>query len=319
MSICTLAGCSDDSDKYNPEIEQDSYVETYEDYSFWEQENKLRFFIPLSGRGEIDDSGNISEIGDLELPKAYQERAEKLKKAMVSYFKEKYNLDISSKLSNQKLKAFTSRRVDEMTMGYVDPEHPEYLNLNQCLFGEYAMLFDNTYVHESLHQIGFRSKKSTMIDEGITDALTDLILKKANIESFPTDSYFAARTLAYQILEVDTGIAKFYLENQEVQIQNRINAKLKNIPRPFDERDAGEFLNIMIEGMTNGISGNVDPYYIAFQAQEIVRAYCQTFNPSHQSIDYIRNNYLAEAYEKTTIEKEGDRYNFNLQWYSNSE
>ena len=312
MFIFSLSGCSDTNNNSNPANTQDSFIETNADYSFWEQENQLRFFIPFSGKNEIDDSENINELGTLELPKKYKKRTEQLKTAMISYFKETYNLDISQKLSKQQLKAFSAKQSDVMTMGYVDPNHPDYLNLNQCLFNEYSSFFDNTYVHESLHQIGFISKTPTMIDEGITDALTDLILSNANIESFPTESYVEARTLAYQILEVDTGIAEFYLENNDIQIQDRINEKLTDVPRPFDKRNAGDFLNTMIEGMTTGIVGDIDPYYIAFQAQEIVRAYCQTFNPSHQSIDYIRKNYLANNYEKTTIEKNGDMFNFYL-------
>ena len=82
------------------------------------------------------------------------------------------------------------------------------------------------------------------------------------------------------------------------------------VSRPFDDRDPGIFLDKMLSGLTNGVYG-INPYYIAFQAQEIVRSYCQTFNPSNDSIDYIREHYLVEAYEETLIEYNGDAYNFS--------
>ena len=307
--LCTMTACFGNNNQST--VENESSSELYEDYSFWEQENQLRFFIPLVIKGEHQNSETFNEIGNLELPKTYKDRTDILKQAMISYFKDKYSLDITSKLSTQKLKVFSSMTFEnEMTMGYVNPEKPEFLNLNQRLFDDYSYIFDNTYIHETLHQIGFISKTPSIMDEGIADALTDLILKNLNIEFFPTESYYLPRALAYQILEVDTDIAKFYLDSDNSQIEDRINKKLKNVHRPFEEQDAGEFLIYMISGLMNGVSGTVDPYYVAFQAQEIVRAYCQTFNPSHESIDKIRSNYIVKKYEKISIVAEDDRYSF---------
>ena len=227
-----FSGCSDTRNNDN--------------YSFWKQENQLRFFISIPKLGQYNNESLINEIGDLELPEEYQKRVDKLKKAMISYFKEEYKIDISSKIENQKLRVFYSKGVVETTMGYVDPQKPETLNLNQILFTEFMELFDNTYVHETLHQIGFRSKKISIIDEGVTDALTDLILQKAKIESVTTDIYYEARMLAYQLIKADKDLIKFYLENDSFQIQDRINEKLSKVSRPFEDRDPGIFLDKML-------------------------------------------------------------------------
>lgn len=195
-------------------------------------------------------------------------------------------------------------------MGYVDPNEPEYLNLNSMLFNEYKDYFDNTYIHESLHQMGFISEDSTMITEGIVDALTDLILRRANIASYPTEDYDDVRTLGYQILAADKRIVKFYLENDNSSMITRINENLKDAIKPCEDVEPGKRLESLSIGLTQGISATFDIYYVAFEAQEITRAYCQSFKPYNETIDYIRTCYLVENYENVEIEKHEDSYEF---------
>lgn len=280
------------------------------DYSFWKKDNSVRMTLPISMETGNDET-QFTGIGKLELSKKYLKRVEKLKTAMVSYFSETYNMDISKKIENQQLRAFSSNDVNgSMTMGYVDYNEPEYLNLNNVLFSEYKDYFDNTYIHETLHQIGFRSKDSTMITEGIVDALTDLILSKAEFKSFPTENYADVRTLGYQILAADKDIAQFYLENDNPSMISRISEKLQYAIKPYENIEPGERLECLAIGLTQGFSATFDAYYIAFEAQEIVRAYCQSFNPSNETIDYIRSCYLVENYENIAIKKHEDAYEF---------
>jgi len=305
FALGLLTGC-------NSPVNSNSETKTtaYSDYSFWEKENTLRITLPIT----MDSGENaeiINGIGTLELSSKYLKRVDKLKQSMISYFSENYNIDISQKLRNQKLKAFNANDVNgSMTMGYVDPNQPEYLNLNNMLFNEYKDYFDNTYVHESLHQIGFISEDSTMITEGIVDALTDLILTNANISSFPTENYSDVRTLGYQILAADKGIVEFYLETDNPSMVNRITEKLKDAKKLCEDVEPGIRLECLATGLTQGISATFDIWYVAFEVQEITRAYCQSFKPDKETIDYIRSYYLVEDYENVGIRTNDEAYEF---------
>jgi len=293
----------------NPSRETNDTV--YSDYVFWEKENEVRMVLPIDVEVATDDN-EFLDTGDLELPRWYSSRAEILKKIMIIYFDEVYDIDISAKLENQVLKGFEFSGGDGLneTMGYVSEDNPNCLNLNNKLFGEYDMYFDNTYIHESLHQIGFRSEDSIIITEGIVDALTDLILCDANVVSYPTESYNDIRTLGYQILIADKDIVKFYLENENPSMIGRIDERLEDVKKTFLDVDPGIRLECLGRGLTHGHSPNFDSYYLAFEAQEIVRAYCQSFNPDKETIDQIRAFYLVTDYETVSIVEQEDGFNF---------
>lgn len=285
--------------------------DVYADYTFWENENKIRLFLSFGVEDAMQNMEGIAEDTYTEIPTKYLERIEILKQAMVSYFKEVYNIDISSKLEKQKVKVFVAKKgsANEGTMGYVDPEDSTYLNLNNDLFGKHKKLFDNSYVHESLHQIGFIDK--TMLMEGMVDALTDLILRKANIKSYPTDIYYYARHLAYQMIAVDNEIVTMYLKEMNPNIFNHVNKVLENVNQPLKEEEkVAERLSSLVGGLTNGIYSETDPTFVAFEAQEIVRAYCQKFSPNDSTIDYIRSHYIVEEYEDTRIKAHMTGYEF---------
>lgn len=283
---------------------------TFSDYSFWEQDNQVRITLPLSTYITESDNNGITTIGELDLTDSYLKKAETLKSAMIDYFLDIYQIDISKKLENQKLKAFLATDVNEGVMGYVDVNEPDYLNLNSMLFTEYQDYFNNVYIHETLHQIGFRSSDGNTITEGIVDALTDLILQKAKIKSVSTASYNDIRTLGYQFIAADSGIAEFYLSNDNPSITNRVTRTLEKVQKPFLNIDEGTRLEALCSALTYGFSSSIDVFYFAFEAQEIVRSYCQTFNPNTKIIDYIRSYYLVESYENVIITSEGSKYHF---------
>ena len=152
-----------------------------------------------------------------------------------------------------------------------------------------------------------------MILEGIVDALTDLILIKSNLKSYPTNEYEAVRALGYQILAVDKGIAKFYLENNHPSITARINEHLKDVIKTckYDD-DLGNRLEALAYALTYGNSDEFGNFLVGFEAQEITRAYCQTFKPDRKTIDYIRSCYLVENYEFIKIKNNNGIYEFYL-------
>lgn len=309
MFVTLFTGCSSTSVNSSNETNN---IE-YSNYDFWQKDNQVRITLPISVE-TAEEEDQIKGLGKLELSKNHLNRVEQLKSAMISYFKEIYDIDISEKLAKQKLRAFVADEVNgSMVMGYVDPSEPDVLNLNNLLFSRYRDYFNNSYIHESLHQLGFVSKGATMITEGIVDALTDLILRRANIKSIPTDDYFATRVLAYQILAVDKGIAEFYLNSENPDMAGRISAALKLVKKPFEKVSGlGKRLESLINGLVRGVAGTIDPYYVAFEAQEIVRVYCQTFNPNEEKIQYIRRHYLVEDYEFVSIIYDGNGYMFDV-------
>lgn len=287
----------------------------YSNYDFWEKNNSIRLFVTVSVQTEMVEE-EVSEVKYEKMPKSKAKVIEELKEGMISFFQERYNIDISEKLANQEVRFFTSEGVSQDTMGYVEIGNGNVLNLNQRLLKDMSDIFESTYVHETLHQIGFQGEKSLQVVEGITDAITDMILCYIGIEPVLTPYYYECRTLAYQLLAADPEIVSCYLENDDFDILERINEKLKDVPQIF--KKSGHFgkllenrLNLLIgiaEGRVAGLS--TDPYYFAFEAQEIVQAYCHECNPDANIIDYIRSHYLILDYEKVSIVQDGDVYNF---------
>lgn len=300
------------------EVENKTDVDLTEaDYSFWEAKNEVRLTLPIISETAEQDHSGVTYDDTAEIPKKYQKQIEILKEAMISYFKEGYGIDISKKLNNQKFRIFMVEKGsdNEGTMGYVDQEDRSCLNLNKAIFNEYKERFNNTYVHETLHWLGFISTEYSMVDEGIVDALTESILINANIESFATETYYDARCLAYQMLAADQSIPSLYLENENPNILKHIDNVLKGVSRPFESpKETGERLATLIGGLTYGMySETIEPYYVAFEAQEIVRAYCQQFSPDNSTIDYIRSFYIVEDYEQVTIQESMQGYQYQFE------
>lgn len=77
---------------------------------------------------------------------------------------------------------------------------------------------------------------------------------------------------------------------------------------PFEQKKTGEYLAALCSGLTYGIEGNIDVYYVALQAQEIVVAYCKELKPDNETIDYIRGCYIVTEYESVKITYDGEKY-----------
>lgn len=291
--------------------------EEYENYDAWENDNEIRLVLGVSviGEEEFDDSG-IETQRSFEVPDKYVKKIQNLREGIISFFNERYQIDVSEEIGKQEIAIFNSYEANAETFGYVDPENQNILNLNQKVFKEDSDKFESTYIHETLHQIGFISITPTLIDEGITDALTDMICCYLDIEPVMTEYYFETRTVAYQLLKADPGIVSAYLEETDFSIIDRINDKLENVPQVYEQTDnLGEFLNYMLRLMYNLTTGNVfdygfDPYLFAFQAQEIVKAYCQECKPDAETIDYIRAHYLTIDNEFIAVKEDEDGYYF---------
>lgn len=284
----------------------------YKNYHFWEQDNQLRLVTHFSVSSEIEDNfqNEISGVGEKELTEKEMKRIKKLQVGIIKFFQKYYGINLEEKISHQKIRIFDSQQSGSMTMGYVYDKEPDVLNLNSLLFGEYSDLFSNTYIHETLHQLGLRNAdKDGMLVEGLADAYTDIILTEMGKRSYTTESYFEARTLAYQLIAVDEELPHLFFEKDNFSLSERITERLRDVPKVHRKvKKPGEELVNILQLLFSNNQGmlvcNTDPYFYAYDAQDLVRSYCQTFNPSHEKIDYIRSHYLIDDYESLEFEKD---------------
>lgn len=307
FTIITASGCSSNNSK---NIDTGStFNKKYNDYMYWSQTNQLRVVANHTVIQESTFENKYTQTDIQDVPEKEAKTIEVLKDGIISFFKEFYEIDLTYKITKQEVKVFTSTaHNDSMTMGYVDPEVPNVLNLNQLLFtNEYKPIFENTYIHEALHQLGFIDKNAVILTEGFTDAFTDMILCYIGRDSYTTSIYFDARTLAYQIICVDRDIPHLYLETENFSITKRISERLSDIEEVFEKNaNVGKKLELYVQLLYSDrigdiISGGDNLFFYAYDAQEIVRSYCQTFEPSNEQIDYIRNHYLLEDFEEINV------------------
>lgn len=318
LFVVMLTGCADvEATKlpYDTGITNDW---EYNNTDFWVAENNIRLVTDI--KVEIGDviEPEFSAQQFAKMPKKNANTIERLKTGMISFFQERYKIDISEKIENQQVKFFIGTGESAEMMGFVEVGNKNVLNLNQILLKEYSHLFETTYVHETLHQIGFQADKNAIV-EGITDALADMILCYIGIEPKSTPYYYYTRTVAYQLLYVDPEIVSGYLTQDNFDIIQRITDKLKDVPQPCRKNsNIGavleqrlELLYYVNQGMVSNLS--TDPYWLAFECQEIVKAYCTTFNPDADTIKYIRSHYVIFDYEQISIIQEGDEYSFSIE------
>lgn len=312
--IMLLTGCSNANTVYDTGV---TYLQEYDNYDMWENDNAIRLVIDVTVIGEEQqDHSGVETQRSFEIPSKYAKKIEKLREGIISFFQERYQTDVSDKIGKQEVAIFTATGVNEGVFGYVDSENRNILNLNKKIFNEESDKFETTYIHETLHQIGFISSDVCLMDEGITDALTDMVCCYIGIEPILTEYYFESRTLAYQLLKADPGIVTGYLTEEDFNLLERISEKLTNVPMPYEKvDDLGKFLDHMIKLLYDLSTGkvfeySVDPYCFAFQAQEIVKAYCQECKPDAETIDYIRNHYLTMDCEFVTVQQDIHGYYF---------
>ena len=294
--VLSLTACGNNTTD-NGFINNDKYRDT----TFWEGQNlDLVSNVTLQnyGKSEIPDESPVFSG----LSQTQTKKTETLKKAIVTYFLKNYNIDFSEKLSKQKVTFFSSEEFfDSIILGYVDLNDPNTLHLHVLLNSEYEELFETTYVHETLHQLGFKddSGETTYIVEGIVDAYTDLIMTTNFFEPNLTDIYFEPRQLGYQIIAADKDLPNIFING--LSFQNHINASLEKYTQNFSEhKNPSSYLNKLL-GVFIAINSNTaysdNRYFYAFDAQTIIQRFCQSQKCSDETIKYIRRHYIIEDFE----------------------
>ena len=316
--ISVLTGCAaTPSTVYDTGV---SNEDVYQDNSYWEKDNEIRLVFDIHIENEeLQPEEFVSNSEGKKLPRSKEKVIRNLQKGIISFFQERYQIDVSEKIEKQEIAIFSSTGFMEGVMGYVDTNNPNILNLNERLLKDYSDEFETTYIHETLHQIGFRSENAYMIEEGITDALADMICCYIGIEPVLTIYYSESRTMAYQMLAADPEIVSCYLNDNEFDIIKRINEKLEGVPQPFIKSgNLGKRLESRLDVLHaiatgNAFGGTTNVLWIAFEAQEIMRAYCQECNPDANTIAYIRSHYLVVDYEAISIFEDDVGYGYNIE------
>lgn len=315
LAITSLSGCSSSS-----AVTDSGFINTdvYENTDYW-KEDSINVITNLKTVIENLEDENAENQQFSKLSAKQEKKVEKLKKCICNYFIEKYGIDFSTKLKKQEVSFFSTRALGNgVVMGYVDVDNPNELHLNILLNKDCKDKFENTYVHETLHQLGFMDKsgKMTYVVEGIVDAYTDLILIENNIKSKVSGIYFEPRQLGYQIIVADKNLPKLFVEKKAVSeyFDNELSSYKQNYAK---HNKLAEYLNTLLQALIainsgTSSSSQSNAYFYAFDAQSIVQRFCQSQNCDNDTIDYIRKHYLLEDFEKLNVIDNGnDSYSIN--------
>lgn len=315
--IMLFTGCASNAGElYDSGVTNQQVYQTFDTWKYDDQSKiEVRLVVDVTvNREMLTVDEEITAEADKTLPKSKERVIQRLRMGIVDFFQERYNIDVSEKIEKQEIAIFSATGNQAGVMGFVDIYNPNCLNLNEKLFSEYSERMETTYIHETLHQLGFRSESTLVIEEGITDALTDMICCYIGIKQVLTTHYSECRTVGYQLLAADPEIVSCYLEEDAFDIICRINEKLEGVSQPFKEsKNLGKRLESRLEILLNIATGNIlglstDPYWFAFEAQEIVKAYCQVCDPNETTIGYIRAHYLVIDYESVKILEDENGY-----------
>ena len=284
--------------------------DVYENEEYW-SEDALNMVTNLSiVRNEVND--NFENQNFYELSEKQVRKVAKLKKTICKFFIQRYKIDFSDELEKQQVTFFSTSSIGNgITMGYVDVNNYNILHLNVLLNTENKELFESTYIHESLHQLGFNDKKCkvTYLVEGIVDAYTDLILTENGGNSQPTDLYFEARQFGYQMIAADPNLPKVFVNKES--LREYVNKSLNSYQQKYvKHNDLAIYLNALLEALiaiNSGTGYSENTYYYAFDAQSIVQRFCQAQNCDSHTINYIRSHYILEDFERLKVIDHGEK------------
>ncbi len=274
---------------------------------YWLRENEIHIFCDIQIMHQPDETEYY--FIDYNLNDADVEHFNSLNEKITQFFMDLYNIDVSEKIQNMEVNFFLTPIADEFTAGYT-PRGSKGINLNVVLLEDanYSIFLTSTYIHEMMHYLGVTSKTSSAIDEGMADFLASKFTTYAGITYLPTDSYEYYRMVANQMCAVNENeIVSGYIGNSNFDITAHITEILKDVPQVFYHVDN-------IGGVFSDLVGNIgksfddNGYYLAIISQDILSAYCRTFNPTKEQIEIIRQNYFVEDVEKMTIKETDEGY-----------
>ncbi len=179
-------------------------------------------------------------------------------------------VDKLSKLENTYIYCAPESGID----GFYKPgTYDVYLEANTLLDTDYLKF---VYIHELMHYLGFEDNETTMMQEGMADAIAEDILGYSY-----EYSYDIPRWLCHQLITADSELLSFILDGGD--IDDRIDERLKDVPRkwnvPEHDLKMSEVLDVLLYNLEYDAYLDIDTI-IAYsnQCQAIVVAYCKTFD-----------------------------------------
>ncbi len=252
-----LGNCSNKT--YNSTQTIDSKFEVIDSYYDYDTQTKII--------GRTDENTNIV-LNDC-------------KRSVRDFFDEK-GLDVSSdldKLTTTYIFEQSTNSGRETWGFYRYNTYNIYLNVS-ILNDEDFMKF--IYIHELIHYLGFIDDETSMLMEGLADAITERVLGY-----YYENSYDVPRALCHQLLIADDLLIPYVFHGGD--FDDRIDARLNSIydyPKPSNTLDFQlyiiEYDNINIEKYHDYVRN----------CQEIISSYCNTFNLTNEQQNDIELYYV---------------------------
>ena len=191
---------------------------------------------------------------------------------VLKYFKDK-DIDVLDKLSKLE-NTYIYCAPDSGIAGFYKPGTCDvYLEADTLLDIDYLKF---VYIHELMHYLGFSDDETTMMQEGMADAIAEDILGYSY-----EYSYDMPRWLCHQLITADPELLSYIICGGD--IDDRIDERLEDVPRewyvPEHDMSMSDVLDILLYNIEYDYELDIDTIicYVD-QCQSIVVAYCNTFD-----------------------------------------
>lgn len=279
-------------------------------YAFWKT-NELRITTEFN---VINDAEKAATVLDQETKDEQEASAKVTKKVMsfkpgiAKFFKAKYDSDVSGKLDKlKKVYIFSSDKYKGQNLyGYIDNES-DTIHLNKDILSS-QLLLQSIFTHETMHYLGIRPAKNSKNEgeyfiEGMADALADDCMSYQKKKFHNSDYYAVAMNLCKQVNIVNPEIVKNAVTKDDYNIMSDFDVRLKNVKQSCRKISGiSENLENCVRTMNQDVS-EMDVFFLALQAQDIITSYLKTFNPEKEQIEKIRKFYVVENYEDIVLKK----------------
>ena len=221
---CSLAGFGGDSvqsdtidtTNMNPSEIMDLYRDLVEELN--QEYLEMDKAIAEHTDDAIDLSGESKKLID------------ELNNEIARYFEEVYEIDVTGRLAKLNVKLINPPQdLDIIIYGYYNNiQFDNNVYISSAIVDD-ETLFEYTYVHETMHYLGFSSKNSielTYVYEGLTEAITENIHEYSKAFDYVDDPiYFESKLAAKEILKATPEIvAEIILAEGEYDLEANINA-----------------------------------------------------------------------------------------------
>ena len=208
---------------------------------------------------------------------------------VIEYFGAK-NINVTDKLSKLE-NTFIYNAPNSGVAGYYKRGTCDiYLEANTLQDTDYLKF---VYIHELMHYLGFVDNETTMMQEGMADAIAEDILGY-----YYEYSYDVPRSFCHQLIIADPDILQYILEGGDLDV--RIDERLENVPRVWYVPKHNLLMSDVLEFLLYDLEYNYDTLdndtiiAYSYQCQAIIVAYCNTFDLTEEQIEEL-SQYIIEV------------------------